>query len=377
MTATESDRAIAMEFLRDEFDHLATSFLSNEDQGERRVNVFLGLVASISVASGLAVEALEPTSFDVRWIIAAATVLLIPVGWMTLTRLARRNLVTTEYLCKMRKIRTFFADLDPEIAGHLPYPPTGRAPERRRESRYGIEHGGLVEIVAFANCGLAVVSVILIVAAGGAPGWWIVLPAGLALVLLWIGQLEWVCRIYRKGQEDLVGSPCPASRWRIERRSDTFRANVGLVVLNTQDRVLAMERTDVRGAWQLPQGGVRKGETLEEAAYREAEEEIGFTKRELRLVAEYPGWLTYELPPGMRGRRTGRGQVQKWFIFRLDDSRRSPTANNKEVRDFRWMGLRELTRQAIHFRKPTYRALTNWLEHESAIHTSKDDQALT
>ncbi len=40
-------------------------------------------------------------------------------------------------------------------------------------------------------------------------------------------------------------------------------------MLNAQGDVLALERSDIPDAWQLPQGGVHKGERLERAALRE------------------------------------------------------------------------------------------------------------
>ena len=80
-----------------------------------------------------------------------------------------------------------------------------------------------------------------------------------------------------------------------------FRAGVVIVVRHhDDDRVLAFERTDVPGAWQLPQGGIDKGEEPIDAARRELAEETGLGADDVELVGEYPEWVVYELPAELR-----------------------------------------------------------------------------
>ncbi len=363
-TRDQANPKVAAEFLRDEFKHLADSFLRNEDQGERRVNVFLGLVGAVAVATGLAVDRVATTGFDPRWILVGAALVLVPVGWMTLTRLIHRNLATSDYLRRMANIRRYFASLDPTVARHLPFPPTeDEGPFRQRKSRYGVERGGLVEIVAFTNSLLMASAVGLVAAIAGSPAWLTALIAAVAVVSMWAGQLEWVCRQYSKVHP--TGQACPESPWRHRRNGEAFRANVGIVVLNAQGDVLALERSDIPDAWQLPQGGVRKGERLERAALRELREETGLPDDSVELVAEHPQWLAYELPEGMRKPKTGRGQAQKWFVFRLRDAAVQPTLagrDDDEFRSWRWMSLDKLAAEAIWFRQPIYHILVDWLE---------------
>ena len=52
--------------------------------------------------------------------------------------------------------------------------------------------------------------------------------------------------------------------------SEGFRANVGIIVSNTEDRLWLGGRASKKG-WQFPQGGILKGETAEQAMYRELE----------------------------------------------------------------------------------------------------------
>ena len=76
--------------------------------------------------------------------------------------------------------------------------------------------------------------------------------------------------------------------------ADGFRANVGIILMH-HDQVFLGRRTGGRG-WQFPQGGVRRGESLEQALYRELEEEIGLAKSDVSLLGQTERWLRYRLP---------------------------------------------------------------------------------
>jgi len=84
-----------------------------------------------------------------------------------------------------------------------------------------------------------------------------------------------------------------------------FRVCTGAVLMKASGDVLAFERTDFPGSWQFPQGGLQEGEDPLQAIQREVTEETGIKSENLQLMAEYPGWLVYELPADQRDRKLG------------------------------------------------------------------------
>ncbi|WP_040490947.1 NUDIX domain-containing protein [Ilumatobacter nonamiensis] len=133
-----------------------------------------------------------------------------------------------------------------------------------------------------------------------------------------------------------------------------FRANVVAVVTNDKGRVMAFERSDIPGEWQLPQGGVDMGETPEEAAWRELGEETGLSAKEVSLVAEFPEWTAYEWPDGPR--KNGRmGQAQRWFTFQVKDAAIEPVPDGVEFQSWKWVKPQWLADNVVEFRRPSYR----------------------
>jgi len=137
-----------------------------------------------------------------------------------------------------------------------------------------------------------------------------------------------------------------------------FRANVGAVVVNRDGLVLALKRRDARrGGWQMPQGGIERGESPREAIVRELQEETALRPSLYRVASEYPEWLSYELPKQYRSAKTGRGQTQKWFLCRLKgaDAAEAVTPDAVEFAMARWVTPRWLLAHVIAFRRDVYR----------------------
>src|ERR1700691_4893312 len=96
---------------------------------------------------------------------------------------------------------------------------------------------------------------------------------------------------------------------------DGFRANVGIVLMRGSGELFLGGRVGGRG-WQFPQGGVNRGEQVEDALFRELKEEIGLVQADVEVLGSPRGWLRYRLPRQyVRDRCIG--QKQRWFLLKL------------------------------------------------------------
>jgi putative (di)nucleoside polyphosphate hydrolase len=145
-----------------------------------------------------------------------------------------------------------------------------------------------------------------------------------------------------------------------------FRAGVVIVVRHPDHRlVLAFERADTPGAWQLPQGGLDQGEEPLEGAWRELLEETGLGPEHVIARAEYPDWVAYEWPSeimqmhGRDGRR--RGQIQKWFLFDVHDPTVQPRPDGSEFVGWQWVEPAWLIEQVPVWRRDAYRRVLETL----------------
>ncbi len=145
--------------------------------------------------------------------------------------------------------------------------------------------------------------------------------------------------------------------------TQTFRAGVGAIILNKNGLVLGLERKDIPGEWQLPQGGLDADESLLEAVKREVLEETGIEENDLVLLATAPRWLAYELPEEARTKKIGRGQVQRWFLFRFTGSDEAITlGDKKEFGAWEWTSMAALVSKIVSFKQPLYQELTEFFK---------------
>jgi putative (di)nucleoside polyphosphate hydrolase len=146
-----------------------------------------------------------------------------------------------------------------------------------------------------------------------------------------------------------------------------FRAGVVIVVREPgRGRVMAFERSDSAGSWQLPQGGLIDDEEPIQGAWRELEEETGLDARHVIARAEFPEWVAYEWPknyagkarepkPSDVGRGRRRGQVQRWFLFDVVSADVEPTPDGTEFVAWKWVDPAWLVEHVIDWRRDAYR----------------------
>lgn len=142
-----------------------------------------------------------------------------------------------------------------------------------------------------------------------------------------------------------------------------YRPCAGVMLLNSERHVFVGQRLDSKlGAWQMPQGGIDKGEDATTAAYRELEEETGIAKRRTEFIARAPDDLTYDLPDDLVGKIWGgkfRGQRQSWFLLRFtgEDSDVNIETSHPEFSAWKWAASTELPDLIVPFKRDLYRQL--------------------
>ena len=98
-----------------------------------------------------------------------------------------------------------------------------------------------------------------------------------------------------------------------------YRPNVGIILCNARNEVFWGKRVREH-AWQFPQGGIKRGESPEEAMYRELHEEVGLAAEHVKILGRTRDWLRYEVPEQWirrEWRGNYKGQKQIWYLLRL------------------------------------------------------------
>ncbi len=142
--------------------------------------------------------------------------------------------------------------------------------------------------------------------------------------------------------------------------ADGYRPNVGIILSNTDGRVLWARRIGQQG-WQFPQGGIKADEDPLQALYRELREEVGLQAHQVEVVGSTRGWLRYRLPKRFLRRDCKPmciGQKQIWYLLRLqapDQDVRLDLGDIPEFDGWRWVDYWQPLQEVVAFKRDVYR----------------------
>ena len=137
-----------------------------------------------------------------------------------------------------------------------------------------------------------------------------------------------------------------------------MRTGVGIIVLNNSNQVFVGKRKDNPGdKWQMPQGGVDKGEDFITAMRRELIEETSI--KNIKILKEIQNMYQYELPKNLVGiiwKGKFRGQRQKWFITKFlgKNDEINLDTQHPEFIDWKWIDPQDLPKVIVDFKKELY-----------------------
>lgn len=145
-----------------------------------------------------------------------------------------------------------------------------------------------------------------------------------------------------------------------------MRDGVGIIVLNNDNKVFVGKRKDnPADNWQMPQGGLDKGENYLSAMRRELLEETSI--KNVKILEEIDEFFEYELPTNLIGiiwKGKFRGQKQKWFIVKFtgEEKEIDLRTKNQEFIDWKWISPDKLPEVIVSFKKDLYLKLLKKIE---------------
>ncbi len=147
-----------------------------------------------------------------------------------------------------------------------------------------------------------------------------------------------------------------------------FRPNVGIILVNQRNEVFWGKRIREH-SWQFPQGGINRGETPEQAMYRELQEEVGLLPEHVQIVGRTRDWLRYEVPDKWirrEWRGNYKGPKQIWFLLRMvgrDSDVSLRASEHPEFDAWRWNEYWVPLDSVIEFKRDVYEQALNELAH--------------
>jgi len=154
-------------------------------------------------------------------------------------------------------------------------------------------------------------------------------------------------------------------------KKDLYRPNVAMILVSSnypdKKEIFIAQRNDLRDTWQFPQGGIDEGEEVQEALFRELEEEVG--TNQAGIIGEYPEWISYDFPEKISKKmKPYKGQTQRYFLLKLHKNATIDLATqHPEFDDYKFVNVEEVLDMTAHFKKPVYETVINYFKHEGLL----------
>ena len=148
---------------------------------------------------------------------------------------------------------------------------------------------------------------------------------------------------------------------------DGYRANVGIILCNQQSQVMWAKRIG-QDAWQFPQGGISRGESANDAMYRELWEETGLKQDAVKVLAATNSWLRYKLPKRLVRKNSSPrciGQKQMWFLLELVADEQAfdlGVSGKPEFDHWKWVDYWHPIENVVYFKRRVYQCALAQLE---------------
>jgi len=154
-------------------------------------------------------------------------------------------------------------------------------------------------------------------------------------------------------------------------KKDVYRPNVAMIIVSNdypkKKEIFIAQRNDLTDIWQFPQGGIDKGEEVQEALFREMEEEIGTS--DAKIIAEYPEWISYDFPAKIaKNMKPYKGQTQRYFLMKFKKNAKiNINTKHPEFMNFKFVSVEDVLNLTAHFKKPVYEKVINYFIKEGLL----------
>lgn len=124
-----------------------------------------------------------------------------------------------------------------------------------------------------------------------------------------------------------------------------FRKGVSALIINKKQEFLLVNLQSFEPHFfAIPGGGLEDNEVLEDAAYREIEEELGINKKSLEFIGQCNGPLQFKFKT-IKLNREGKeyeGSERYFFGFNFTGNNDEIKLQESEIRAYKWVSFSDL-----------------------------------